>query len=370
MYNCLILNYLVFILVSAHLHFVHPYPQLRSSLKVPFSLQKILFMMTRLLMLTLLLSVFSCGKNPATPGLLVPKTMDQDASLPSININGTVLHVETHGNPTDPLLVLIHGGPGGDYRSMLAAKAFANEGFFVIFYDQRGSGLSKREDRGQYEGTDAIQVMIDDLDSLIAHFQLAGTQKVFLMGHSWGAMLATAYINQYPEKISGAVLAEPGGFTWTQTEEYLSRSNKIQLFSEALNDAVYPEQIFSGRDEHEILDYKASYFSSFENAPGNTIGNAGPYPFWRNGAVVFSALIENAEKNGFDFTTGLADYPTKVLFLYAELNSAYQLEWAQTVSAPYPHVQIEEIKDSGHEILYFGWTYFFPVSLAYLNELK
>lgn len=327
--------------------------------------------MIRLFLFMLLLSAVSCSKmDPSTPGLLVPRTVEDDPGLPSLAINGTLLHVETYGVPTHPMLVLVHGGPGGDYRSMLAASTFSEQGFFVVFYDQRGSGLSKREDKSQYEGSDAVQVMLDDLDALITHFHTSDSQKVFLMGHSWGAMLATGYVNQHPEKISGVVLAEPGGFTWTQTEEYLARSNKIELFSEALNDAVYPEQFFSGRVEQEILDYKASFFASFENAPGNTIGNAGPYPFWRNGAVAFSALIENAEKNGFDFTTHLADYPVRVLFLYSELNRAYQLEWAQTVSAPYPNVRLGQIRNSGHEILYFGWEDFYTQSLTYLNELK
>ena len=121
-------------------------------------------------------------------------------------------------------------------------------------------------------------------------------------------MLATGYINQHPDKIDGAVLAEPGGFTWPQVEDYLSLSNKIKFFSEALNDALFPEQIFAGRDEHEILYYKAAYFFTFENAPGNTIGNAGPYPFWRSGAVALEAMIEIGETKGLDFTTHLQDY--------------------------------------------------------------
>lgn len=319
----------------------------------------------------LLLCLFSCQmEDPGSPGLLVPKTVDQDPTLPAIAINGTLLHVETHGKPTDPLLVLVHGGPGGDYRSLLKAKAMANEGFFTIFYDQRGTGLSKREDLSQFQGAGAIQLMVDDLGEIIRHFQLADTQKVFLMGHSWGAMLATAYINQFPEQISGAVLAEPGGLTWPQTEDYLDRSNHIKLFSEALNDAVYAEQFFAGRDEQEILDYKASFFGSFENAPGNTIGNIGPYPFWRNGAVSFNALIENAETRGFDFTQNLPAFQTKILFLYSELNRAYQRSWAEKVAAPYPNVQLEEIKDAGHEMLYFGWDQVMAASLPYLNELK
>lgn len=330
--------------------------------------------MSRLIISILLFSlcwITACKKvDMSEPGALVPKTVDQDPALPSLSINGTILHVETHGNPSDPILIMVHGGPGGDYRSLLNATDFVHDGFYVIFYDQRGTGLSKRENKSQYENEDAVQLYINDLDALVNHFKHAASQKVFLMGHSWGAMLSTAYINQHPEKINGVVLAEPGGFTWNQTSEYLSRSNKIKFFSEALNDAVFPEQIIAGRDEQEILDYKASFFSTFENAPGNTIGNPGSYPFWRNGAVVFEKLIENAEKYNFDFTTNLHSFSTKVLFLYSERNQAYGSEWAATVSSVYPNTQVEMVKNCGHEMLYFGWTDLYPKAATYLNELK
>jgi len=319
----------------------------------------------------LLVLLFSCRKEDAArPGALVPLTVDQNASLPSLHLNGTQLHVESHGNPSDPLLVVIHGGPGSDYRSMLNLKAFAKEGFHVIFYDQRGSGLSKREDAGSFRGENAVRLFIDDLHALITHFRVSDTQKVFLMGHSWGAMLATGYINQHPDQVSGAVLAEPGGLTWTQTSEYLSRSNKVRFFSEALSDMTFPEQFFAGRSGHEILDYKASFASNYENAPGNTIGNAGHYPFWRNGAVAFKTLIENADTYGFDFTTHLQQYAPKVLFLYSELNTAYGPEWAKTVSSVYPRTELRLIRNSGHEIPYFGWADYYSFSLTYLNEMK
>lgn len=313
----------------------------------------------------------ACKKEDlAKPGALVPLTVDQNNELPSLEINGTLLHVESHGNPSDPLLVIIHGGPGGDYRSMLNAKVFANEGFYVVFYDQRGSGLSKREDKSQYEKVNAVQQFIDDLHSLINHFQKSPSQKVYLLGHSWGAMLATAYINQNPQRISGAILAEPGGFTWPQTKEYLSRSNKIKFFSEALNDAIFPEQIISGRSEQEVLDYKACFFSNYENAPGNTVGNAGPYPFWRNGAVAFSSLIDNAERNSFDFTGNLNQYPNKILFLYSEHNKAYGLSWAEKVAAPYRDKEIQLVYNCGHEMLYFGWEDLYPKVKNYLNLIN
>jgi proline iminopeptidase len=304
------------------------------------------------------------------PAALVPLTADQDPSIPSLAVNGTLLHVETYGNPNDPLLIMIHGGPGGDFRSLLNAKDFTQDGFYVVFYDQRGTGLSRREDKSQYEGEGAVQLFIDDLDALVNHFRTAPAQKAFLLGHSWGAMLAAAYINQHPEKISGAVLAEPGGLTWTQTEEYLSRSNKVNLFSEAINDALVPEQIIAGRSDHEVLDYKASFFSSYENAPGNVLGNPGPYPFWRNGAVSFQELNKNAEKYGFNFTTRLGQYSAKVLFLYSENNSAYGLSWAETVSSPFANAEIEIVENCGHEMLWFGWADMYPKVLTYLSQLR
>lgn len=326
---------------------------------------------TKLLVAVILIAISSCQMEDATaPGALVPLTVDQDPTLPSLHINGTQLHVESYGNPADPLLVIIHGGPGSDYRSMLNAKALAGHGFYVVFYDQRGAGLSKREETGIFRGKNAVQLFIDDLDALITHFQISDTQKVFLMGHSWGAMLATGYINQHPDKISGAVLAEPGGLTWTQTSEYLGRSNKVKFFSEALSDMIFPEQIFAGRSEHEILDYKASFSANYENAPGNAIGNAGHYPFWRNGAVSFKTLIENADKYGFDFTTQLHLFQPKVLFLYSELNTAYGRSWAETVSAVYPGADLKPVRNSGHEIPYFGWADFYSYSLTYLNEMR
>lgn len=326
--------------------------------------------MKQLITITVLLTLFACGlEDPVRPGVLVPKTVDQDPTLPSLMINGTQLHVQTFGEETDPILIMIHGGPGADFRSMLQAQAFAQDGFFVVFYDQRGTGLSKREDRSQFR-EESIQLFIDDLHALISHVRQSEDQKVFLFGHSWGAMLATAYIDQYPAEVTGAILAEPGGLTWTQTQDYLSRSNRIQLFSEALNDAIFPEQLFAGRSEHEILDYKAAYFTTFENAEGNVLGNAGPYPFWRNGAVSFEAMIATAETSGFDFTRHLSRFEIPILFMYSELNQAYGREWAEAVSAPYPTVQLREIPNSGHELLYFGWQDVYSNALTYLSQLK
>src|SRR5262245_44675256 len=102
-------------------------------------------MKTTLLMLTALAPPPGC-LDPGEPGTLVPGTVHQDPTLPRIQINGTLLHAESFGDPAGPTVLVLHGGPGSDYRSLLHLKALADDGYKVVFWDQRGAGLSQRHD--------------------------------------------------------------------------------------------------------------------------------------------------------------------------------------------------------------------------------
>lgn len=326
---------------------------------------------SRLLLALAISSVFMTGCKKemkiTDEGNLVPKTVEFDLGLPAISANGTKLHAETYGNPDSPMVVFLHGGPGGDYRNGLPVKQLAGNGYYVVFYDQRGSGLSKRHPKDTYN----IQVMFDDLSAVIGHYRTSAAQKVFLFGHSWGAILAAGYINKYPAQINGVIFAEPGGFNSKSLEEYGEKTRKLELFKEATNDILYKDQFLSGKEnDHAILDYKLNISSSFAFAKGNIEGVEGPSPYWRNGAVVLKSLADIADKEGYDFTANLRLYNTKVLFLYSENNKAYGLEYAQKEAAYFSNKQISRVNGTGHEMIFFKWDNVYPVVLPYLNSLK
>lgn len=309
------------------------------------------------------LCIFSCTTSELQEsGALVPLTVTEDPTLPSIVVNGTTLHSEAFGNPMDPMLVAIHGGPGVDYRSILNFKDLAMDGYYVVFYDQRGSGLSERHDEEHYENK-KVQFFIDDLSAVIDYYRTDETQRLILAGHSWGAMLATAYINQNPEEVDQVILAEPGGFTWPQTEAYITRSLQLNPLSEATNDVVYVDQFLTG-NSHEVLDYKLSLFAS-----GQDTGDVSTTPFSRLGAVLsnWAQTYAPDHPEEMDFTANLSNYTTSVLFAYSANNEHYGLEHAQLVSAAYPNVQLEQIPDCGHEIIHFGWDAFYPIVKDYLK---
>jgi len=267
------------------------------------------------------------------------------------------------------MIVVLHGGPGSDYRNLLGCRDFANQGYRVVFYDQRGSGLSQRFPESSY----TIEVMYDELAGVIDHYRTSPAQKVFLLGHSWGAMLATAYINEHPTAISGAVLAEPGGLVWQDVVDYVGRTREYGMTSESLNDAMYMDQFMTGdADDQEILDYKYALLAGSVNPSDDPLGDEGRPLFWRHGAVINRAMFELGNKKNPDWTTNLRQYTTKVLFAYSERNRAYGHEYAVKVSSVYPNVQLFRVDGAGHETMMTGtgWAHFHPVALSYFNDLK
>lgn len=321
------------------------------------------------ILLLYLLSGCTKGKLINGEGNLVPDTVEQDASLPVISVNGTLLHSEAFGDPDSALIIVLHGGPGADYRSLLNCKEFASQAYRVVFYDQRGSGLSKRHPKSSY----SLQLMYDDLTGVINYYKKSSTQKVFLLGHSWGAILATGYINKYPTAIRGVILAEPGGLVYNDIQDYIKRSRNVNITSELFNDVTYPDQFITGnKDQHAILDYRYALLAVADGAKDNPTGNEARPPFWRFGSVVADALNEIGDKEKPNFITNIKQFLTKVLFVYSENNKAYGSEYAQKVSSAFSNVELFKVNGAGHDLLAFqtGWNNFYPVALSYLNSLK
>lgn len=294
--------------------------------------------------------IFGCSKERITdPGKLVPKTADQDLHIPSITINGAVLHSEAFGHPDSSMIVCIHGGPGNDYRYMLNCKDLADHGYRVVFYDQRGSGLSQRFPKKSYTtmGLGAVDMINDELTGVIAHYKTHPGQKVFLMGHSWGAMLATAYVCRHPNEIQGLAIGEPGGLKWDDVVEFVSKSRAFSLSGETLNDAVYSDQFITGKaDQHEILDYKMAMAAGKNEITGDDL--TVPGSFWRMGSVISTAFFEIGQQYKPDFSDGINRFNVPVLFLYSEKNKAYPDEWARKISSAYNKVELYKVPGVGH----------------------
>ncbi len=309
------------------------------------------------------------------PGNLVPKTVIENPALPSIIVSDAKLHSEAFGHPDSALIVVLHGGPGSDYRYLLNCKDLADHGYRVVFYDQRGTGLSQRFLKSYYtnKGLSALEQVYEDLAGVIAHYKTSPTQKVFLLGQSWGGMLGIAYTGKFPNSVDGLVVCEPGGLKWDDVVEYVKSSRDFSITGESLNDVTYLDQFITAYgNQHEILDYKMAMMASTNDVTGDHATK--PESYWRHGAVVNSAYYELAQKYKPDFSQGIENYNKKVLFFYSEKNKAYTDTWAKKISGALNNPELVKVNGVGHVGAFTEdnvWKQTtLPKVLAYFNSHK
>jgi pimeloyl-ACP methyl ester carboxylesterase len=128
------------------------------------------------------------------------------ASLEQIEINGCRQWILVRGHDvTKPVLLLLHGGPGTAEISFAHHSMRQLEKHFVcVNWDQRGAGKSFTTRTPP--ATMTIAQFVDDaialIEALLARF---GQKKLFLVGHSWGSVLAMKVAAARPDLLHALV---------------------------------------------------------------------------------------------------------------------------------------------------------------------
>jgi len=151
-------------------------------------------------------------------------------------VNGTHLYYEIIGKGA-PLFVL-HGS-GGSHRYFLPYMEALSDKYQLFFYDQRGTGLS---DGNLDPAAISIDQFVEDLEALRVAF---GLEKISLMGHSWGAIIALAYAVKYQTHLDHLILVDS-----------ISVNNKFLIeFSNTLQERI---QHLSADAQHKLTTTCAS----------------------------------------------------------------------------------------------------------------
>jgi proline iminopeptidase len=128
----------------------------------------------------------------------------------SFTRNGVVLHYRTAGSGAP--VVILSGGPGFEVDYMLPVGDFLPPSYQRVFLEQRGTGRSRVE---LTSDTMTISHVVEDLEGLRVHLK---QERLFLVGHSWGGMLAMAYAAAHPDRVDRMILIGPGGPTLEFTQ--------------------------------------------------------------------------------------------------------------------------------------------------------
>lgn len=273
----------------------------------------------------------ACGARVPQPGR-GPAAFDE-GYLPGAG--GTRLFYRTVG-AGDPTIVVIHGGPGGTLNSLFPDLKPLAARHRVIYYDQRGGGRSSLPE--DPKDLDA-RWFVEDLEAVRRHF---GLERLNILAHSFGPLIAARYAEAYPPHVGRMVFmgaigpraADAGAFAMEQFARMddATRKRSMALVRE-LQGGTSPDPIALCL-EYEALEREmatrrrettSQEATSCDGPPG-----AVRYAFAQTSRVTFESFGE------WDFTARLRTLTAPLLVVYGDRDpsprSAHEA-WVRSVRA-------------------------------------
>jgi pimeloyl-ACP methyl ester carboxylesterase len=121
--------------------------------------------------------------------------VDADATSTLRDANGVTLHTVAAGEPTDPLVVLLHGFPEFWYGWRAYVDPLVEAGYRVLVPDQRGYNRSEKP-----AGVRPYRIseLSGDVAALV---RTEGRESAHVVGHDWGAAVAWDLSLRHPEAV-------------------------------------------------------------------------------------------------------------------------------------------------------------------------
>lgn len=226
-------------------------------------------------------------------------------------------HIEGADKPGTPLL-LLHGGPGSTSFGLKPLEALAVDRP-VIRYDQLGCGKSDHP-------TDTTLFTVDRfVRELQAVRDSLGLAEVDIMGHSWGAMLAEAYMGTNPRGVRRLILSSPLVTTaqWTHDADSL-----IKLLPDSVQQVIAREEAAKTTDSPAYSAAMDVYYGQHVRRAPKARPADSDSSGRMNGKLVYNYMWGPSEFTStgtlktFDATAWLKGITIPTLFLAGEFDEA------------------------------------------------
>lgn len=108
------------------------------------------------------------------------------------------------GNNPRIKVLLLHGGPGGTHEYFEAMDSWLpGAGIEYYYYDQLGSAYSDQPDDPRLLDVNRFVEEVEQVRTALG----LDRQNFYLLGHSWGGILAIEYALKYPQHLKGLVIS-------------------------------------------------------------------------------------------------------------------------------------------------------------------
>lgn len=159
--------------------------------------------------------------------LLYPKSVPYDSGYLDVG-DGHHIFYQQSGNPDGPIVLLVHGGPGGGIEAGSNYTRLHDPSYFrIIAVDQRGCGLSKphvADDTKKALRHNTPDTLAEDFEKIRTYLNI---KSWHIFGYSWGACLAPYYAAKFPKPVLSMTI----GGIWMHTPDEIDwYINRMGLF--------------------------------------------------------------------------------------------------------------------------------------------
>jgi proline iminopeptidase len=288
------------------------------------------------------------------------------------SINGAKLWVLTVG--TGEPLIIIPGGPGGNHYGYRSFDSLSLKGNIqLIYFDAFGRGKS---DTAKNAKEYTLARDIEDVEGLRKALHI---NKISLLGHSYGSLVAQGYAIKYGKNTSHLIIAN--GFhsfaMWQQNDDNSNheiKTNYPEVWSELM--AIRKKGAISSSENHQEIYGHVPYGFLYAYNPENFInrGNRKPYPNPYNTKLYYQMVgkdgdfIVGSDIGKFDFRKQLKNLKMPVLIVAGRYDRV-AVPWMQVQYKKFcPQATFVMFEKSGHNPQVEEPGTEFPVIVEFLKK--
>ncbi|KIA88258.1 alpha/beta fold hydrolase [Kaistella jeonii] len=266
-----------------------------------------------------------------------------------VQVNGAKLYVLEVGKG-DPMII-IPGGPGGNHIGYRAFDALAKDNK-IIYYDAFGRGKS---DTAKVVKEYTLARDIEDIEGLRVALKL---NKINVLGHSYGGLVAQGYALKYPQNVSHLILADTfhSYLMWQKNDDNSNheiKTNYPEVWAELM--AIREKGAVSSDSAHQNIYGKVPYGFLYAYNPDNFISkNSKPYPNPFNSKLYYQMVgrdgdfIVGSDIGTFDFRKELKNLKMPVLIYGGRYDRVAVPEMMVKYKDYCPQAKFVMFEKSGH----------------------
>lgn len=275
-----------------------------------------------------------------------------------------------------PVVVVVHGGPGIPHVYLRPWVSLLAQRFCVVYLDLSGAGWSSRAPGSGYP----LEGLVDDVDLVR---RTLGLDRIALLGHSFGGVVAMEYALAHPEALSALVLAA------TIRSLPVTRENAV----------ANPPPAMAEDDIGTITEFMTAMFTAYATGDSAALDALDAHPGWgvvtraqwmRKPALqevvernlrfgteayvattgVASAMPDVAALGDWDVTPRLPGIAAPTLVLAADSPAEFVASpdvHGRQIAAGIPDARLEVFDDTGHNLFAEEPTRFAEVVTAFLE---